>query len=217
LRTICRSWSRSRRKGTLAAPANLAVMESHSSYFFGSYVPNQGTQINSVPFTANARRGERGGESTFRTVLDAVVAVTTDGPCRQRWLTRSAGRSCEASTPEAGGFVRRSALDDSMREPAKTARQGLWRRRWHPGTQRAQREAEAGDRYGRWWRRADRCGHERWEWGWIGSSGRWLARRDVAMAAGWGVGLGATEERRGGRAGYVSRARCEVRWMRSDD
>jgi hypothetical protein len=60
LRTICGSWSK--RKGTLAAPANLAVMESHSSYFFGSYAPNQGTQINSVPFAANARRGERGAK-----------------------------------------------------------------------------------------------------------------------------------------------------------
>jgi hypothetical protein len=193
---------------------NLAVMESHSSYFFRSYAPNQGTQINSAPFTANARRGERGGESTFRTVLDAAVVVMTEGPCRQRWLTRSAGRSCEASAPEARCFMRRPALDDGVREPAKTVWQGLW---WQcPRTRWAQREAEAGDRHGRWWRRVDRCGHERWEWGWIGSGGRWLMRRDVAVAAGWGVGLGVMEEGREGRAGRASGARCEVRWMRSD-
>jgi hypothetical protein len=111
---------------TLAAPMNLVVMESHSSYFFGSYAPNQGTQINRTPFTTNARRGERGGESTIRTVLDAVVVVTADGPCQQRWLTRSAGRSCEASAPEARGFARRPTLNDGVREPATMARQGLW-------------------------------------------------------------------------------------------
>jgi hypothetical protein len=188
LRTICRSWSK--RKGTLAAPVNLAVMESHSSYFFGSYALNQGTQINSVPFMANARRGERGGKSTFRTVLDAVVAL------------------------KARGFMRRPAPNDSVREPAKTTQQGFWRR--CPRTRRAQREAEARDRHGRWWRRIDRCGHERWEWGWIRSGDRWLTRRDVAVAVGWGVGLGATEEGMGGGAGCVSEAWCEVHWMRSD-
>jgi hypothetical protein len=41
---------------------------------------------------------------------------------------------------------------------------------------------------------ADQCGHERWEWGWIRSDSMWLTRRDVAMAAGWGVWLGAMEE-----------------------
>jgi hypothetical protein len=151
--------------------------------------------------------------------LDAVVTVMTDGPCRQRWLTRSAGQSCEASALEARGFTRRPTLDDGVREPAAMARQGLWRRRrwWQrPGTRLAQREAEAGDRHGRWWRRTDRCRHERWEWGWIGSGSRWLTRRDVAMVVGWGVGLGATEEGRGGGADCASRARCEVRWMQSD-
>jgi hypothetical protein len=122
LRTSCRSGSR--RKGTLAAPANLAIMESHSSYFSRSYAPNQATQINSTPFTANARRGERGGESTFRTVLDAVVVATTRDPCRRRWLMRSTDQSCEASSLKARGFVRRPALDDDVREPAVMAQQG---------------------------------------------------------------------------------------------
>jgi hypothetical protein len=61
----------------LAALVNLAIMESHSSYFFGSYAPNQA----SVPFMANAKSGQRGGENTFRSVLDVVVAATTGGPC----------------------------------------------------------------------------------------------------------------------------------------
>jgi hypothetical protein len=34
--------------------------------------------------------------------------------------------------------------------------EGERRRRRHPGTRRAQREVEAGDRHGQWWRRADR-------------------------------------------------------------
>jgi hypothetical protein len=53
-----------------------------------------------------------------------VVTATTGGPCRQRWLMRSASWSCEASAPKARGFARRPALDNNMREPAATTRQG---------------------------------------------------------------------------------------------
>jgi hypothetical protein len=47
---------------------------------------------------------------------------------------------------------------------------------------------------------------------------RQVAREEgCGRGGGIGVGLGATEEGRGGRAGYASGARCEIRWMRCDD
>jgi hypothetical protein len=82
LRTICGSWSR--RKGTLAAPANLAVTESHSWYFFGSCAIDQSRDIR------RQCRGRTGRKLTLRTGLEVAVAATAGGPWRRRWWRRSA-------------------------------------------------------------------------------------------------------------------------------
>jgi len=116
LRTICGSWSR--RKGMLAAPANLAVTESHSWYFFGSCVatqakpssPRQGNRsINQSRDIRRQCRERRETEGTLRTGLEAVVAAAGGGPCRRRWWRRGAGWWYDAGTLDARGFRRRRA------------------------------------------------------------------------------------------------------------
>lgn len=111
----------------LAAPANLAVTESHSWYFLGSCAASQAVRgnrsINHATSAANAGREER-RKSTLRTGLEVVVAATGGGPCRRRWWRRSAGWWHDAGALDARGFRRRARGAAALGEtPARARRE----------------------------------------------------------------------------------------------